>query len=73
MFPSCTHREPSASFAASGVKTQAEESMLCRENYSRRMCVVPTKYGPLKRRRSLRNFGDPYSRTPNSARRWVYR
>ena len=23
MFPSCTHREPSASFAASGVKTQA--------------------------------------------------
>jgi hypothetical protein len=22
VFPSCTHREPSASFAASGVKTQ---------------------------------------------------
>ena len=25
MFPSCTHREPSASFAASGVKTQAKK------------------------------------------------
>jgi hypothetical protein len=24
MFPSCTHPEPSASFAASGVKTQAK-------------------------------------------------
>ena len=23
VFPSCTHREPSASFAASGVKTQS--------------------------------------------------